>query len=68
MCSQQDQPTFSVLSYSASWLPNIIQLIVLIWDKAAPPADPEFIPALGEPVSATLKSAWCAGETGFPAA
>lgn len=56
-----EQPT-SVLFLSASWLPNIIQLIVIIWDRRLPPAAPEFIWLItteSEPASAALKSRVC---------
>lgn len=69
MCCWWEHPT-TVLSLSASCLPNIIQLIAIIWDRRLPPADPEctwLISTPGEPGSAALNSmAW--GETGLPAA
>lgn len=69
MCCWWEHPT-TVLSLSASWLPSIIQLTVIIWDRRLPPADPEFtwlISTQGEPGSAAQKSVvW--GETGLPAA
>lgn len=58
VCCGWERPT-SFLSSSASWLPNIIQFIVIIWDRRLPPADPEFIWLIstqGEPGSAALKS------------